>query len=86
VGKIEPITMLGKELCLAFFIACTMPVAGQEFGDKDRGRLYALRACAECHAVLQTKMISPNRNAPAFTTVANTPGMTGTALAVWFRS
>jgi hypothetical protein len=31
-------------------------------------------------------MISPDQHAPTFAAIAETPGMTGTALAVWFRT
>jgi hypothetical protein len=42
--------------------------------------------CAECHAVLPSDTVSPDAKAPTFKAVANTPGMTATALTVWFRS
>ncbi len=59
---------------------------GQEPGDARRGRGYAERVCAECHAVLQAQDVSPVARATPFQVVANTPGMTGTALAVWLQT
>lgn len=48
------------------------------------GRAYAVASCGSCHAVAGA--ISPNPLAPSFDTIANTPGMTGTALNVWLHS
>jgi hypothetical protein len=36
--------------------------------------------------VLRSDGQSPDRRAPSFSTIANTPGMTVTALTVWSRS
>ena len=47
---------------------------------------HARRVCAECHAVLPSETTSPNAKAPTFKAVANTPGMTATALTAWFRT
>jgi mono/diheme cytochrome c family protein len=41
--------------------------------------------CAECHAIDRSRP-SPNLKATPFGTVADTPGMTATALAVWLRT
>jgi mono/diheme cytochrome c family protein len=72
----------------AIFILIAAATAGeaQERGDTRKGRSFARRVCAECHAVLPSKTISPNAKAPTFKAVANTPGMTATALAVWLRT
>lgn len=51
-----------------------------------RGLAYAQQACASCHAVARGQALSPVAQAPAFETVANTPGMTGLALNVWLHS
>ena len=51
-----------------------------------RGLAYAQRVCAVCHAVAAGYRHSPNRAAPSFTVVANTPGMTRLALAAWLHS
>lgn len=61
-------------------------VRGQEVGDAQRGLDYAQRVCAACHAVLPSQNESPVPKATPWRVVANTPGMTGTALAVWFAT
>lgn len=57
-----------------------------DMGDKAKGLAYAKRICAECHNVLATNAPSPNPKAPSFRKVAETPGMTVTALTVWSRT
>jgi mono/diheme cytochrome c family protein len=68
------------------FLAGIQPVCAQEQGDPKRGLSYAEKACTECHGVLAEDDISPLLDAPTFRSVANTPGMTYTALSVWFQS
>ena len=76
-----------KVVCYA---AASMPLIAaaqaQEAGDPRRGLAFAQRVCAECHAVLPTQSTSPRPELATFATIANTPGMTGTALAVWLRT
>jgi cytochrome c2 len=60
--------------------------AGQEMGDARAGLAYAKQICAECHAVQKGARPSPNAQAPAFELVANTRGMSETALRVWFQT
>jgi cytochrome c len=55
-----------------------------EVGDPQAGFEYAHATCAPCHAISEEK--SPNPKAPRFKDVANTPGMTPTALMVWLQS
>jgi mono/diheme cytochrome c family protein len=55
-----------------------------EIGDPQAGFEYAQTNCAPCHAIGEEK--SPNSKAPRFRDVANTPGMTPTALKVWLQS
>jgi mono/diheme cytochrome c family protein len=55
-----------------------------EIGDPQAGFEYAHATCAACHAISEEK--SPNPKAPRFKDVANTPGMTPTALRVWLQS
>ena len=55
----------------------------EEVGKIELGHAYALQHCAECHAVEGADEMSPNVDAPNFTIVANTKGMTARALAVW---
>jgi mono/diheme cytochrome c family protein len=54
--------------------------------DADKGLAYAERVCSDCHNVLRTDAASPNPQAPAFKKIANTPGMSITALTVWSRT
>ncbi len=68
---------------LAFGIA---PATAQELGNTAKGLDYAKRVCAECHGVEKFDELSPNPDAPTFKNVADTPGMTGTALVVWLQS
>lgn len=63
--------------------ASSIPVIAQQSGDPARGRAYASRVCAECHAVDATPAPSPNTSAPSFFAVANTSGMTEMALGVF---
>jgi hypothetical protein len=44
-----------------------------------------MRECGDCHAVVPNAP-SPNANAPAFTRVADTPGMTAIALNAFFQT
>jgi len=55
-------------------------------GDPQKGRALAQRFCAECHAVGKGNVRSPNPEAPSFTAVASTPGMTAIALNVFFQT
>jgi mono/diheme cytochrome c family protein len=57
-----------------------------DIGDARRGLKYAQRVCSECHNVGQNYAPSPNSKAPPFKQIANTPGMSVTALTVWSRT
>jgi len=70
-------------LCL-IVMAATNAVA--ETGDVARGRAYAQQTCAQCHAIMPDGSASPNDRAPPFVRIADTPGMTATALAVFLRT
>ena len=52
----------------------------------DAGLAYAKQTCSSCHAVGSGENQSPNPSAPAFQTVANTPGMTRMALNAWLHT
>lgn len=59
----------------------------EQLGDAGKGQIYARTHCAECHAVEPAADdISPDFAAPRFADVANTPGMTERALAVWLQT
>jgi mono/diheme cytochrome c family protein len=70
--------------------AKTLPAApipdAVEFGDPRKGLAYAQEICSTCHNVLRTDAPSPNKQAPPFKKIANTPGMSVTALTVWSRT
>ena len=55
-----------------------------EIGDPQAGFDYAHVTCAACHTITEEK--SPGLKAPRFKDVANTPGMTPTALMVWLQN
>ena len=57
-----------------------------DIGDAKRGLAYARRVCAQCHTVTGADTPSPNPKAPRFRQIANTPGMSVTALTVWSRT
>jgi mono/diheme cytochrome c family protein len=68
-------------------IVCfTSPGFSQELGDAKRGKSMAEMVCAECHAVEKGALRSRNGNAPTFTTLATTPGMTPMAVRVALRT
>jgi mono/diheme cytochrome c family protein len=54
----------------------------QEIGSVQEGSRLAREVCAECHAIDSAADGSTNPNAPTFKVIANTPGMTSTALTV----
>ena len=57
-----------------------------DVGDAAQGLAYAQTTCPGCHNVLRTGAASPNKDAPPFKQIANTPGMSITALTVWSRT
>jgi tetratricopeptide (TPR) repeat protein len=57
-----------------------------DIGDARKGLAYAQRVCATCHNISRGDEDSPNRRAPPFKKIANTPGMSVTALTVWSRT
>jgi mono/diheme cytochrome c family protein len=58
--------------------------AAEDVGDPQAGFDYAKRVCSVCHAISAEQ--SPNPKAPRFREVADTPGITGTALRVWMET
>ena len=59
-------------------------LAAEDVGDPQAGFDYAKRVCSVCHAISAEQ--SPNPKAPRFREVADTPGITGTALRVWMET
>ncbi len=62
------------------------PALAESGGDITRGMAYASERCANCHSVLPSQTVSPVAGAPTFKVIADTRGMTETALVVWFRT
>jgi mono/diheme cytochrome c family protein len=64
------------------FLVCLAPgcASAQEPGDAQAGRIIVEQQCTQCHALRSSP--SPHLDAPSFIALANTPGMTGRALAV----
>jgi|SRR3954470_16030481 mono/diheme cytochrome c family protein len=60
--------------------------AAQDLGDSKRGHVLAETVCSECHAIDKGAPRSRNGNAPTFQSLANTRGMTATALRVALRT
>lgn len=59
-------------------------VAAEDAGDPQAGFEYAKQVCSVCHGISEEK--SPLPKATRFREVADRPGMTGTALAVWMQT
>ena len=72
---------------LAAALVATVDGAHAEGGDVAAGHAFARNACKPCHAV-EADQRAPRRIVigPAFRDVANTPGMTATAIRVFLRT
>lgn len=79
-------TKLPDLFALMAFVLMANFASAQELGDAKAGLRFAGQVCAECHGVMADETKSPHAQAPSFQIVANTSGMTATALRVWFRS
>ena len=51
-------------------------------GTPQQGLAEARQVCSDCHAIQKGLVRSPNSRSPTFVELANTPGMTATALLV----
>ena len=71
---------------VAFALAGSLAAIAAEVGDPRAGYAVASAICAQCHAVGAADAISPNSDAPAFSSVAKRSEMTGRALAVWLQT
>ena len=81
--------VMGRARDLAVVLAlCAAPtgLSAQETGSAQAGLTFAREVCAECHAVENDDEFSPMFPAPTFKTIAETPGMTATALSVALRT
>jgi mono/diheme cytochrome c family protein len=72
---------LGTGLMLA---SATPAISAEETGDPQAGFEYAHTYCATCHGISEEQ--SPLPEAPRFRHVADTSGMTATALQVWMQT
>ncbi len=71
---------------LVALTVCALTGHADGIGDPARGLEFAQANCAGCHAILGEETISPNPDSPAFNAVANTPGITRTALSVFLQT
>jgi len=77
---------------LALFLsACTATHQGStipatDAGNSALGYAYAEQNCASCHAIGAADTYSPDPLARSFDAIANTPGLTRTALNAWLNS
>ena len=66
-------------------LVMSTPGTAQNYGDASRGVAFAMRVCQGCHGV-RPQEVSINPLAPTFDTIAETKGMTETALSVALRT
>jgi mono/diheme cytochrome c family protein len=71
---------------LAAAATCSLTALADEIGNSQLGLSYAQANCAGCHAILLQDLESPHPDSPAFKTVADTPGITRTALSVFLQT
>ena len=74
-----------SNICLHSFDRAEPESGAQHAGDPGAGAAYAKKYCTKCHAIDGTET-SPEPTAPSFKNVANTKGMTATALTVWLTT
>lgn len=72
--------LIGATSCVATWLVAG-GAGAQDIGQPAMGRVVAQQICSECHAIEKAQARSPNAAAPRFEVIANTPGMTATALA-----
>jgi mono/diheme cytochrome c family protein len=74
-------------VCAAGLLASSPPLAcAQDDGDAKRGRQFAEKQCAGCHAIAPGQRRQWPTGQASFQEIADTPGMTGIALNVWLRT
>jgi mono/diheme cytochrome c family protein len=71
---------------LAAAATCSFTALGDGIGNPERGLIYAQANCAGCHAIGFEDLESPNPDSPSFKAVADTPGITRTALSVFLQT
>ena len=70
----------------AFALLAHSPANAATLGDPKAGQAYAQTHCASCHSIVPNGNTSPVDEATPFQKIADTGGMTRTALFVFFRS
>ena len=78
-----------KRLAAAILLSVLLSPAAWAAGEVGNARLgleYAKAHCVGCHAIAFDDIASPNPDAPPFKWVADTAGLTRTALVVFFQS
>jgi len=73
-------------IAIVFLIEVTSSAGAEQPGDSMKGAALAQSVCAQCHAVRNGQMRSPNPMAPSFSNVSKWPGMTEIALRAWMQS
>jgi mono/diheme cytochrome c family protein len=74
-----PVRPMLKLLFAAAAVILAWPVHSQD-GNVGRGAEIARSVCATCHVVVRGQPAVPNSQAPPFSAIASTPGMTSIAL------
>ncbi len=75
-----------QKVAVAALLAMPAIALAEDVGDPQAGHKYAQKVCAECHAVEQGEKLSPYLDLPSFQAVADSPGITERALAVWLTN
>jgi mono/diheme cytochrome c family protein len=73
-------TSLAALTVAATFAATAGLARAQEAGSVQEGLKLAREVCSECHLVVKSPGLSTNPDAPTFAAIANTKGVTRTAL------
>ena len=67
-------------LVITAIMASAATAKAAQIGSVEQGLAIARERCAECHLTVKENGRSTNEKAPTFGRIANTPGMTATAL------
>ncbi|HVQ81967.1 MAG: cytochrome c [Pseudolabrys sp.] len=67
-------------LVITAIMASAATAKAAQIGSVEQGLAIARDRCAECHLTIKDNGSSTNEKAPTFARIANTPGMTATAL------
>jgi mono/diheme cytochrome c family protein len=75
--------LMERVICLVTVLALSVAASHvYAQGTPQQGLAEARQVCSDCHAIQKGQVRSPNSNSPTFVELANTPGMTATALLV----